>query len=347
MKRLLWIAAALAIALISGACSNATDATRAGEDLPAIVGEGLDITTLSSLDDIFFSQRENISLKLGLEGASSLSIDPSGSLPSGLSMDSTGLITGTADIVAADATANFTVVSDTGIEAPITWTLKAPRTRQFTANGNWTVPDEPGYSINSTITLQVLMAGGGGGGANSIAAGGVWRTGGGGGGGQVIEEAVQATPGETIVVTIGGGGASGVYRGDERGSNGGTTDFGSYLSAVGGGGGGIYNSQRTPPAGGNPGGAHLHSGTGAGGSGINGKTSVNSYDGSTVTLGGGGAGINESVGSSLTGGTGGGASISNRQPGGSHPNTGGGGAGGTSGAPLGTAGATGVAYVNY
>jgi len=347
VKRLLWIAGALTIALlIGGACSNATDAARAGEDLAAIVGEGLDITTLSSLDDIFFSQRENISLKLGLEGARSLSIDPSGSLPPGLSMDSTGLITGTADIVAADDIANFTVVSDTGIEAPITWTLKAPRTQVFTANGNWTVPDETGYSTDDTVTLQVLMAGGGGGGGyNQFYPD---YPGGGGGGGQVKEEAVRATPGEVISVTIGGGGAAGSEYSDKRGFNGDTTSFGSYLSAAGGGGGGNLNSGiHTPPSGGNPGGAHTSSGTGASGTGIDGLASTHSYNGSAVTLGGGGAAIPDGHTSWVSGGAGGGASIEGRIPKDAVPSTGGGGAGGTPSRQLGSAGAAGVVYVNY
>lgn len=344
MKRLLWIMAALGILL--GACSNATDSARAAEDPSIIVGQGLDLNNLSSLDDIFFSKRENINVKLGLVGARSLSIDPSGSLPSGLSMDSTGLITGTADVVDADATANFTVVSDTGVEKAITWIVKAPRTHTITANGDWTAPNDPGgYSTNSTVSLQVLIAGGGGG--SGICFG--TSRGGGGGGGQVIEEAVQAVPGETISVTIGGGGNGGYRVYDyitTQGGPGGTTSFGSYLSAVGGGGGGSVGGNGELPEGGNPGGSGGGSdGTGASGDSIHGKTSTNKYNGQLITLGGGGAGIAYGV-IHASGGSGGGGGIVNSRGSAGTPNTGGGGAG-TSVVIDGNPGGSGVVYVNY
>lgn len=332
-----------ALGILLGACSNATDSARVA-DPTIIVGQGLDLNTLSSLNDIFFSKRENINVKLGLVGARSLSIDPSGSLPSGLSMDSTGLITGTADIVDADATANFTVVSDTGVEKAITWTVKTPRTHTITANGNWTVPNEHGYSSNSKISLQVLMAGGGGGGGMAA---GTYR-GGGGGGGLVIEEVVQAVPGETISVTIGDGGYGG-YRVNSYtttpGGPGSTTSFGSYLSAVGGGGGASIGGDGELPEGGNPGGAAWGgNGTGASGDSIHGKTSTNKYNGQLITLGGAGAGGSSS---NTAGGSGGGGSIINSVAQAGTPNTGGGGGGGTGGTPLGGAGGSGVVYVNY
>lgn len=344
MKRLLWIMAALAIVL--GACSNATDSARAIEEDPPLVG--LDIGALTSLDDIYFSQRESINVKLGLAGASSFSIDPSGSLPSGLSMDSTGLITGTADVVEADTTANFTVVSDTSVEKPITWTVKAPRTQKITASGDWTAPsDLGGYSTSTKISLQVLMAGGGGGGGKTF---GNARSGG-GGGGQVVEDEVLVAPGETISVGIGGGGAGGYIPGNNNyatllGLPGGTTSFGSYLSAAGGGGGAAEIGPGVTPPGGHPGGASPAGtdGTGASGSGKNGKISTNKYEGGLITLGGGGAGTGS--GTNRPGGAGGGGtyhSTSTSSPG--APNTGGGGAGGVN--SNGAAGGTGVVYVNY
>jgi len=339
VKRFLWITAASAMALVIGACSNATDSARVTEEYNA--EDGLDLSTLTSLDDIFFSQRENISVEVGLAGANSLSIKAGESLPAGLSMNPSGLITGTADLVETDTTANFTIVSDSGVEVPLTWTIKAPRTLSFTANTNWTVPDESGYSANDKITLQVLMVGGGGGGGSRIGQ----IKGGGGGGGQMVEEAAQVTPGEVIAITVGAGGTAGQTVAENPvslGVAGHTTSFGSYLSAVGGGGGASrYGSGPTPP-GGNPGGGVGADGTGASGTSKHGKTSTYSYSGNPKTLGGGGAsGVEGAVG-----GSGGGGNQSPNTGGGNGtPNTGGGGAGGHPGA--GHAGGSGVVYVNY
>jgi len=341
VKRLLWIIAVPVIAFIIGACSNATDSVRAVEEVEETL-DGLNLATLSSLEDILSSRRENISVKLGLAGASSYSIKSGGNLPNGLSMDSDGLITGTASEVASDTTASFTVVADTGVETPLTWTVKALQTKVFTGGTNWTAP-EAGYSTNNQITLQVLMVGGGGGGGASMSD----VRGGGGGGGQVKEQAVQVTPGETIPITVGGKGSAG-SGGGNPGGLGGTTSFGSYLSALGGGGGSGASGEPTPPGDRHPGGSATLSsggdGTGAGGviGSRNGKRSIKTYNGSTIWMGGGGAGGRYIM--SFAGVDGGGG-IDNRAPMEGTANTGGGGAGG----PVGyaAAGGTGVVYVNY
>lgn|GEM_PF-833976 len=353
MKRISWIALALAILFIIGACSNATDSPKVVTDPdpdpdPDPAEEGLDLNTLTSLSDIYFSQRKNISVKLGLPGASSLQIKAGSSLPSGLSMDSDGLITGTANLVESDVASNFTVRADTGFEKQIAWTIKAPRTRRFIGNETWTAPNEPGYSTNNKITLQVLMAGGGGsGGSRALVP---LNNGGGGGGGQVLEEEIQVSGGESILATIGSGGVPPThFDNSPPGGNGGTTSFGSYLSAAGGGGGGGKDGPAATPPGGNPGGSLEQSGSGAGGSGINGKISANKYSGSIITLGG--AGATYAYGSTgvlnFSGGTGGGGAIVNAQPTSGSANTGGGGAGGNYSAQYIGAGGSGVIYVNY
>ena len=349
MKRLLWIMGVIAIALSIGACSNAVDSVKAVEDPdnPDNPVDGLNLATLNSLDDIVFSRRKNISVKLGLAGATSFSIKSGGSLPSGLSMDSDGLITGTANTVPTDATASFTVVADTGTETPLTWKVKAEQTQRFLSSIHWTAPNA-GYSTDNTSTLQVLAIGGGGGGGATIQ--GIY--GGGGGGGQFREQAIQVTPGEVIAITPGSGGASAASGGS--GGMGGTTTFGSYLTALGGGGGRGWNGGTPPPLEGrNAGGTTSNAasggndGVGDSGSGrIRGKSSSSNYAGVKIAGGAGGPGgrdvtsYNPSDLSDFNG-----SYINNGAPVSGASGFGAGGAGGPVGFSAG--GANGSVYVNY
>ena len=90
------------------------------------------------------------------------------------------------------------------------------RTETITSNVTWTVPS----SIRGNVSVRLF--GGGGGGGNVYA-------GGGGGGGWMNNGEFKVSPGQKIPITIGAGGNVGVA--------GGTTSFGSYLSANGGGAG--------------------------------------------------------------------------------------------------------------
>jgi hypothetical protein len=87
----------------------------------------------------------------------------------------------------------------------------------------WTVPGVYNFTVPAGITqVWVSLAGGGGGGYTGLG-------GGGGGADAKIKQQVAVTPNEQITVTVASGG--------NPDSAGGTSSFGSYISAVGGGGG--------------------------------------------------------------------------------------------------------------
>jgi hypothetical protein len=99
--------------------------------------------------------------------------------------------------------------------------------------------DDDLYLKNEEATYIIVEAvGGGGGGGSAHTASTSASEGGSGGGGEyglkVIQNALIDNDGETIV--IGDGGAGGI-NGTSNGANGGTTSFGTHLTAVGGGGG--------------------------------------------------------------------------------------------------------------
>ena len=87
----------------------------------------------------------------------------------------------------------------------------------WTSNGTYT------KSGSDVIYIRVICIGGGGGGRGYAEAGGA---------GGMAEKIIDATGISTVAVTIGGGSGGGVYFGFS--GQGGTTSFGSYLSASGG-----------------------------------------------------------------------------------------------------------------
>lgn len=178
----------------------------------------------------------------------------------------------------------------------------------FTASGTWTVP-------TCVTKARVTVVGGGGGGGGSQGSGGA-------GGGVAIDIISGLTAGSVIDVTIGAAGIAGAVGGD--GVAGGTSSFGSYVSATGGAAG-LEDS-----------GVSSSGGTGVGGTlNITGQ-SGSGYISAGVAYGGFGGGV-PGFGSSGTfadetgsGGTGYGA---------------GGGGGGTSAA--GVAGKAGIVIVEW
>ncbi len=104
------------------------------------------------------------------------------------------------------------------------------RTNVFYQSTTWTVPNNVSW-----VKARVWGAGGGGGGNY------VQGASGGGGGGGYSEEILFVTPGSSIVVTVGqgglGGGNSSVSASANNGLSGGSSSFGTYLSATGGVGG--------------------------------------------------------------------------------------------------------------
>jgi hypothetical protein len=95
----------------------------------------------------------------------------------------------------------------------------------FTSSGTFTVPTGV-----TKVKVQVI-SGGGAGSANLFSGvGSFYYAGGGGASGAYGEGVYTVTPGQTIAVTIGAGGV-------HNSGNGGTTSFGSFLTATGGSGG--------------------------------------------------------------------------------------------------------------
>jgi len=289
----------------------------------------------------------------------------SGAAPTGITLNTNGTWTGTANAETSDTTYSFTVTATaSGVygtltsTASYTITVQRPAATTFTSSGTFTVP------VGLT-SVDVLVIGGGGSGG---AAGGniqYEKGGGGGAGGFIYRPAFPISPGVPISVTIGDGAGPQSHSPWGVGSPGANTSF-SNLTAIGGGGasqsggsGGGARGQTGAGQGsgqqpgqpgdsgtygfGNPGGpASGHQSGGGGGAGGSGGLPnagagrSSNITGSTVFYAGGGGGYGGS------GGQGGGGNY-NGQSGTS--NTGGGGSGGHE-TPSG-AGGKGVVIVAY
>lgn len=186
------------------------------------------------------------------------------------------------------------------------WSTKPVlKTEVITKTQTWTVPD------GVTSVNVFLFGGGGGGGSNAHSEGELRASGGGGGGGYMAKSTLTVTPKQSISITIGAGGAVG--------QAGGTTSFGSLLSARGGSAGENARVDGTRGYGGKGGdggaGGAGNKGTylnyfvncGAGGNGAQFGGGAGSYEakgGNGGTYGGGG-GAGGSYSGSCSGGTGG------------------------------------------
>jgi hypothetical protein len=190
----------------------------------------------------------------------------------------------------------------------------------FTASGTFTVP-------NGVTGVRVTVIGGGGAAGYHATMPGA----GGGGGGTAVGVIRGLTPGQTIAVTVGAGGAAPASPAD--GNPGGTSNFGTFLSATGGAGGG--------------GGTMVDFAMAGGGGGLGSGGAVNN----------GGAMGGDSIVVACRGGDGGGPGhgrgASGPQNGFSATGYGGGGGGGgttTSGSPVGYpggAGGPGIVIIEY
>lgn len=154
----------------------------------------------------------------------------SGSLPPGLSLSTSGLISGTATNPTADTTYNFTIaasdganISNRAFSIPVTRVLTV---QTITSNTTWTAP--AGFT-----SIKLLMVGGGGGGGNNRGNG---SGGGGGGGGIIYHPAVPVTSGQSYTLTVGSGGVAAAAYNQSGGQGCTTTGFGAV---AGGGGGGV------------------------------------------------------------------------------------------------------------
>jgi len=178
-------------------------------------------TASGSLGSLYDSMRSSASFSTtatDLEGDTIVYSLQSGSLPSGLSLNtSTGAITGTASAVGSDTTSSFTLratANSKTADRAFSILVYAPVTENLTSSQTWNVP-------TGLTSASVQLAGGGGGGGGGGSGGGCGHPSGGGGG-------------------SGGAGASNSSGGNSGGGG------GNYTGGNGGhGGGSNFNSAFT------------------------------------------------------------------------------------------------------
>jgi hypothetical protein len=111
----------------------------------------------------------------------------------------------------------------------------------FAASGTWTKPA-------GLKAVRVTVIGGGGRGAGTTPSGSGNIVSGGGAGGAAVKYFAASALASSVVVTVGLGGGQGAADGELRpGLPGGTSSFGSLVSATGGSNGGIGGFIFTPP----------------------------------------------------------------------------------------------------
>jgi hypothetical protein len=292
----------------------------------------------------------------------------SGSLPVGVTLSSSGLLSGTPQQVGSDTTYTFSIRATNGInlsDRSFTITVKSPIVQSFTGSTSWSSPSDV-----SRISEILLVAGGGGGG-NTMG-------GGGGAGGLIYQTNIEVTPGTNYPVTVGSGGPGAGNR-NITGTSGQNSSF-STLTAIGGGGGASWESANALSGGSGGGGSgnNRSAGLGTSGQGGNGQgtwggcgsyarggggggasgnavANQNGANGltylisgvSTTYAGGGGGGANGCGSSGGSGGGGFGTSNGSQGGNGSTNTGGGGGAGGFSGDGPGGAGGSGIVIIKY
>lgn len=186
-----------------------------------------------------------------------------------------------------------------GIVLLLAASVTSAQTVVFDKNGTFVVP-----SGVTQITVQAWGGGGGGGGRGTTSNGGA----GGGGGGAYARVTLSVTPGQSFTVTVGARGAGGAA-GDNNGTAGGDTWFGSTATLLArGGAGGVGGVSGAGGAGGSAA-TSVGDVTYAGGAGAAGTASASGGGGGAA--GDAAAGGNASGTTGGTGGTSGGASGAN------------------------------------
>lgn len=243
----------------------------------------------------------------------------SGSLPAGLSISSSGLISGTPTL-----SGSFTFYVNATDQNGSTTSSQLSIASDAIGGVLYQTPGSYTFTVPSGVTSVSVVAIGGGQGGGGSANSAVSTSQGGGAGGGLSYGTVSVTPGQQISVAVGSGGSGGTYK--NSGNQGGTSSFGSFIIASGGSGntvGAIGNPNATTPSGGS-GTAGTSSGTNRSGGGSGGTGGV----GSSGDGGGGGGGAG---GYSGNGGLGGGAGQDSGPTGLATAGTGGGGGGGAGG----------------
>jgi hypothetical protein len=214
-----------------------------------------------------------------------------GSLPTGLTLSSSGEISGTPTGYTSLETINFTVTATDD-------------------EGETAVRD---FSINILIPYDIdfLVVAGGGAGAPNHGAGGAGglRTSYGAisGGGSSVESPLTVILGNQYSIIVGSGGNGYIYNGPIA-TNGGDSSFGPITSTGGGHGGGWSGGNVYPPSsGGSGGGGGYYSASnfsfGAPGTLNQGFSGGNGFEGSSSQLGGGGGGGASAPGTNYSGTT--------------------------------------------
>lgn len=201
----------------------------------------------------------------------------SGSLPAGLTLSTSGLISGTPTSGNGNTSMVFRATDNNGTYVDRTFTIATNVFVTFTASGTYTVP-----SGVSSISYLVVAGGGSGAGNNStnVACGG-------GGAGGYISGSLSVSAGQQYSVIVGAGGSGQATTNDgANGRRGGNSVFGS-VTATGGGGGAAYNTTGAEYNGGSGGGG----GNGGYGAGTAGQGN-NGGQGSGQYYAGGGGGAN-------------------------------------------------------
>lgn len=171
----------------------------------------------------------------------SITLKSGSSLPSGVSMSTSGVFSGTTPTTGSDVTTTFTVQATDGVntsERTYNMTVRAPQFVQLSGSGTWSVP-------SGVDSAEILIVGGGASGSKSPNVG----AGGGGGGGIVHRASYTFTTTDKnsgIAYSVGeGGDGVGIspYAYDGGGHNGEDTTFGisgGTITAKGGGYGAGY-----------------------------------------------------------------------------------------------------------
>jgi hypothetical protein len=166
----------------------------------------------------------------------------SGSLPSGLSLSSSGLISGSAAEVVTTTTSNFTVrVSDGTITADRSFslTINPPTMATYSTSGSYSISIPAG---TTAVELTLLGAGGGGSAGN-----GEWAYGGAGGSYLKAIYPVSAGSYSLVVGSFGPGQTACNNTQHATNGKGGNTTFGTLVAS--GGSGGTQRSEGSYPEG--------------------------------------------------------------------------------------------------